>query len=269
MKIAIVKRSLCFSLGPVSLELSVLPKDFIRKYSRMNRVWGLCGTDSTRANKATDSLFILCNQQGKHFVAVAIASFSRSEQSPTGFVLTHLDTNKASVDALLQEMIKEKEAYCEGKKRREKGITEADQQPRKKRHRAVERAVEQQPGIPAGGKSVSFYVDVRSSFSEETASIAEEPSTSEFDTNRSLLDLLGKSNLPASSVVAENCESDVFFIPDSTREKVFSEGACCCCSCNTIPEGCSPSLLNDDDDSVIYDCEPLMDVDWTMDEVIH
>ena len=105
-----VKRSLCYSDRPVSMESSTIPSEFRTGLNRRAVVWGLCGVDSTRANKATDSTFILCNRIEKHFVAVAVVSFDQPEMK-----LAFFDTSKEYVETLLLTMKKEKEQYCEDK----------------------------------------------------------------------------------------------------------------------------------------------------------
>jgi len=109
-----VKRSICYSLRPVCLDPGVFPEEFVNRF-KCACVWGLCGIESTRANRATDSLFILCAKQDKHFVAVAVASFSPDLKSETRLSLAQLDTSRSNVEKLLIDMKKEKEVYSEEK----------------------------------------------------------------------------------------------------------------------------------------------------------
>jgi len=106
----IVKRSVCFSNGPVDLNSSVLPIEFTDRF-RSPYVWGLCGVDSTRANKVTDSKFILCNKPDEHLVAVAIVSFSPDPNSKTALALHELDTDEGEMKMLLERMRREKKNH--------------------------------------------------------------------------------------------------------------------------------------------------------------
>jgi len=111
-----VKRSVCFSKSPVSLDSSVFPKEFIDHFSDVGDcVWGLCGVESTRTNKARESLFILCNKVNKHFVATAILTFSSNPQSKTGFIPSGYNISDEDLDNLLMDMKKEKEEHSEEK----------------------------------------------------------------------------------------------------------------------------------------------------------
>jgi len=118
-----VKRSVCFSARPVG-ECSLFGEN-AEKMPEEKSFWvGLCGIESTRANKATDTLFILCYKVNKRFVAVATVSFRENPNSETGFSVEKIDFDGNKVDQLLEGMKKEKESFSETmfeKRRNRKG----------------------------------------------------------------------------------------------------------------------------------------------------
>ena len=109
------KRSLCFSSRPVSLS-SAFSKAVVRgNIPRTPAVWGVCGVTPTRANKATDSCFILCKKSDKHFVACAVICLIRDPEAATGLQVSSVNTDNEYIDSFLLQMKKEKEEYCKEK----------------------------------------------------------------------------------------------------------------------------------------------------------
>lgn len=141
------KRSLCFSSRPVSFANANLPPHLKDIVPRTPAVWGLCGVKSTRANKATDSCFVLCRKTGKHFIAYAMVSFLPVNE--TSFEISQIDTNPDMVQGFLDDMKREKEVYSEerlvkklAKSRKRARQESADTGLPVRQRRAVERAPE-------------------------------------------------------------------------------------------------------------------------------
>jgi len=109
------KRSLCFSSRPVSLS-SAFSKVVVRgNIPRAPAVWGVCGVTPTRANKATDSYFILCKKSDKHFVAFAVICLIPNPGAASGLQISFINTDSEYIDSFLLKMKKEKEEYCKEK----------------------------------------------------------------------------------------------------------------------------------------------------------
>jgi len=202
-----VKRSMCFSSRAVSLESSSLPRSFINRYPRSSSVWGLCGFDSTRANKATDGTFILCKKTDQHFVAEALVFFSEDSGSETGFRLDTLDDNQTAVERVLLDMKKETEAYSKRKRTRSTG--DSSQEPRQKKTRAggcqsivdvppakpVAQPVEAEPARPVE-LPTSLPVELKPEGSPFTVFSDDSSSVASDSDNTCLLSLLGTDDLP-------------------------------------------------------------------------
>jgi len=184
------KRSVCFS--DVKIDPSALPKEFADRFTS-RCVWGLCGIEATRANKADDDLFILCIKPGKHFVAVVIVSISPDPASLPKFV-----SDKAEIEKVLDCMRKEKKDVNEKKREKKRArriIEEGETLPTKrKRVRVVDLLIEsshqsselnkdfssqsfepcQQPGefssVPSAESVGSCEVDRSSGATERTSS---------------------------------------------------------------------------------------------------
>ena len=100
------KRSICFSMEPISLSCMTWATAELKKSVRDTpAVWGLCGFNPTRGNKADEGCFFLCRQseKNKHFRACAIIYLS--PVAGDGMSI-QLNSNEAEVERLL-EVIKE------------------------------------------------------------------------------------------------------------------------------------------------------------------
>lgn len=106
----IAKRSLCYSLHPVSFDRTLCEK-FKVDLDTTPMIWGLCGLESTRANKALDKVFFLCQKRDEHFITVALATFTPNSECETGFNLSFIDSTEQSVTNFLDQMMKEKDEY--------------------------------------------------------------------------------------------------------------------------------------------------------------
>jgi len=119
----VTKRSICFSESPVSaasLEKFVKNQkeiDFLQTES----IWGLCGLNSTRANKAIDTSFLLMKKdKEQHFTACGIVHFQDDKQ-----MVTSVDMSESGINEALDEMKKEIAQYSERVSSRKAGCKRA------------------------------------------------------------------------------------------------------------------------------------------------
>jgi len=173
-----VKRSVFSTVNPERLPQSVHSR-FRLNFPNTRTVWGFVGQDSTRANKATDSVFLLGNKSEGHFKVIAVGTVAPSPDDEAKLVLKSLVDDPETVTRVLQAMKTETKEYQATKGgRRARDQSDPEFEPPRKVGRP--RLIREAPGkCPHYVSNEVVFPRSEISESEETVSASDDVSESQ------------------------------------------------------------------------------------------